>query len=224
MQHDFDNPQDYLDSLSGKISTLLKASIARTGRAGLAVSGGKSPVSLFERLSHEDLHWEKIHITLVDERFVHPEDPNSNEHLVRQHLLKDCAQHARFTGLVTHPDNLALCLQDANRETLAITLAVLGMGDDGHTASLFPDAPQLDHALDLQASQRYVHITPPHAPYERISMALAALLKVEHLMLTISGPHKRQVVDLAAQQATPRLPVSYVLTQTGVPLDVYWHP
>lgn len=224
MHYDFDNSQDYLDGISGKISALLGTAIAQTGRAGLAVSGGRSPVPLFERLSREDLHWEKVDVTLVDERFVSPEHPDSNAYLVRKHLLKNRAQRARFTGLVSHPDDLALCLREANRQNAPITLAVLGMGDDGHTASLFPDAPQLEQALDLHTSQRYIHISPPDAPYERISMTLAAILKAEQLIVTISGTHKRRIVDQAAQGPTPQLPISYVITQTGAPLDVYWHP
>ncbi len=224
MRHDFDTQQDCLDDIIGNISTLLRNAIERTGNAGLAVSGGRSPVPLFEQLSLEDLPWEKIYVTLVDERFVSPDHPDSNELLVRSHLLKNRAGHARFTGLVSHPENLALSVQDANRQTHPITLAVLGMGDDGHTASLFPDAPQLAQALDPQASQRYLHISPPHAPHERISMTLAAILKTEHLMLPISGSHKLRIFEQAALQATPRLPVSYVIQQTGAPLDVYWHP
>ena len=96
MQHDFDTQQDCLDNIVGNISTLLRNAIERTGGAGLAVSGGRSPVPLFEQLSLEDLPWEKIHVTLVDERFVPPDHPDSNELLVRSHLLKNRAEHARF--------------------------------------------------------------------------------------------------------------------------------
>ncbi|PLC51266.1 6-phosphogluconolactonase [Pollutimonas subterranea] len=224
LQYDFDDQKDYLNTMVDKVSSVLANAIEHTGCAGLAVSGGRSPVPLFERLSLEALPWEKIHITLVDERFVPPDHPDSNERLVRTHLLKNRARQARFTGLVSHPGDLALCLQDANRQTHAISLAVLGMGDDGHTASLFPEAPQLEQALDTQASHRYVHVSPAHAPHERISMTLAALLASGHLLLAISGPHKRRIAEQAALQATPRLPVSYLISQSGVPLDVYWHP
>ena len=224
MRHDFDTQQDYLDTIVGTICTLLDDAIQHSGQAGLAVSGGRSPVPLFERLSLEDLAWEKVHITLVDERFVPTDHPDSNELLVRTHLLKNRARAARFTGLASHPDDLAHSVRDANRQTHAITVALLGMGDDGHTASLFPDAPQLAQALDLQAAQRYLPISPQHASQERLSMTLAAILKAEHIVLAISGFHKRRVFEQAALQATPRLPVSYVITQPGVPLDVYWHP
>ena len=224
MQHDFDEKQDCLDSMVDQIAAVLIDAIERTGRAGLAVSGGRSPVPLFQRLSLEDLPWENVHVTLVDERFVAPDHPDSNELLVRTHLLKNRARRAQFTGLVSHPDDLALSVQEANHQSHKIDLALLGMGEDGHTASLFPDAPELAQALDTRASHRYIHVSPPLAAQQRISMTLAALLATGHLLLAISGAHKRRVLEQAALQPTPRLPVSYILSQTGVPLDVYWHP
>ena len=99
------------------------------------------------------------------------------------------------------------------------------MGEDGHTASLFPGAPQLGRALDGARGDRYVHVSPPKAPYERISMSLNALMRAGGLALYISGPAKRRVYETAAAQAaTPALPVSYLIAQQEVPLDVYWHP
>lgn len=223
MWHAFDGQQAYLAELVNKVSATLAQALIAQGSAGLAVSGGKSPIALFQRLSLADLSWEKIHITLVDERFVAPESPDSNEHLVRQHLLVNRASRAKFTGLISDPGSLERCVQQANEQTHVINLALFGMGDDGHTASLFPNAPQLPLALDASQPRRYLHISPPAAPYERISMTLSAILKAKNLVLAIAGEHKRQVFEQAAQQATPTLPVSYLITQTGAPFDAYWH-
>lgn len=223
MWHPFDNQETYLAELTIHITTLLQKAVAQQGCAGLAVSGGKSPIPLFQRLSQTDIPWEKIHITLVDERFVAPTNPDSNEYLVRHHLLTNLASKARFTGLVSDPADLDKCVEQANKQAHDITLAILGMGDDGHTASLFPDAPQLAQALDTSQPERYLHVSPPAAPYERISMTLAAIQQSKHLMLAIAGQHKHDIFQQAAQHTTPALPVSYLIAQTGAPLDVYWH-
>lgn len=223
MWHAFDEQETYLAELTDHITARLRHTVQDQGYAGFAVSGGKSPIPLFQRLSQADIPWEKIHITLVDERFVSPADPDSNEYLVRQHLLANRASKAQFTGLVSHPANIAKCVQQANSQNHDIAIVLLGMGDDGHTASLFPGAPQLAQALDTSRPERYVQINPPAAPYERISMTLAAILKAQHLVLAIAGQHKHDIYQQASRQATPTLPVSYLIAQTGAPLDVYWH-
>ncbi|MFT0546515.1 6-phosphogluconolactonase [Allopusillimonas ginsengisoli] len=223
MWHKFASASEYINALARYIADSLEADIEKTGRAGLAVSGGRSPIPLFETLSVIDLPWPAVDIMLVDERFVPADDPDSNENLVRQHLLRDKAANARFHGLITST-NLAECVSLANSQRHeGITLAILGMGDDGHTASLFPNAPQLHEGLAPDTTQRYLHITPPEAPHERISMTLSAILSAGQLVLAISGTAKREVLEKASVKPTPDLPVSYIVTQTGVPCDIYWH-
>ncbi|MGB3290172.1 MAG: 6-phosphogluconolactonase [Burkholderiaceae bacterium] len=221
--HEFDSGADAVRAMARDISAVLRQEIATTGSAGLAVSGGHSPLPLFETLSAMRLPWKDVRITLVDERHVAPDHPDSNELLVRTHLLKNQASAAAFTGLAGRGLDLRDDVARANRETDGITLAVLGMGEDGHTASLFPGAPQLERALDPDQADRYIAITPPSAPHERISMTLAALLQTRRIMLAVAGPAKRAVFDQACRQATPAMPVSYVIAQTGVPFDVYWN-
>ncbi|KAA0910552.1 6-phosphogluconolactonase [Pusillimonas sp. ANT_WB101] len=223
MWHEFASASDYINALARYVANSLEADIEKTGRAGLAVSGGKSPIPLFEALSTIDLPWPAVDIMLVDERFVPVDDPDSNENLVQLHLLRDKAANARFYGLVTST-NLAECVNLANSQRHEnITLAILGMGDDGHTASLFPEAPQLHEGLAPDTTQRYLHVTPPSAPHERISMTLPAILSAQKIVIAINGPVKRQVLEKASIKPTPALPISYVVTQTGVPCDIYWH-
>ncbi|NYT38217.1 6-phosphogluconolactonase [Allopusillimonas soli] len=223
MWREFESSVDCARALATDIGTRLERVVERNGSAGLAVSGGRSPIALFETLSGLDLPWAAINISLVDERFVPTDSEDSNEHLVRTHLLRGSAAHAHFTGLVTDADDLAHSLETANLAEGDPAVVVLGMGDDGHTASLFPGAPQLPQGLDPRSPQRYVHITPPHAPHERISMTLRAILSARRIILLISGAHKREVLGRAATGPDPALPVSYVINQTGVPFDVYWH-
>jgi len=224
MWHGFDSRASCLDAMARSIAGTLIGAVAARGRAGLAVSGGRSPAALFDALSQADVPWGQVEVTLVDERFVPPDAPDSNERLVRSHLLKGKAAAARFTGLVSHPASLPRSLAQANLQTGDLSLVILGMGDDGHTASLFPGAPQLAQALDPSRTARYIQVSPPDAPHERISMTLAAILSAGRIMLNISGRAKRDIFEQAARRITPDLPISYIIHQHGVPFDVYWHP
>src|SRR3546814_9965188 len=109
MWHEFNSNHEYIQAMVRDISAALRQSIAATDRAGLAVSGGRSPVPLFAALSATALPWAKVHITLVDERYVAPDHPDSNEHLVRTHLLKNLAAAATFTGLAGSGQHLDDC-------------------------------------------------------------------------------------------------------------------
>ncbi|HEU0231089.1 MAG TPA: 6-phosphogluconolactonase [Burkholderiaceae bacterium] len=224
MLRTFDTNEGYVEALSARIAALLRAAITINGRACLAVSGGHSPIALFQALSQRsDVDWTRVLVRLVDERFVAPDNADSNEHLVRTYLLTNEARSARFTGLVCDPANLDRSLEQANRQTEHLDLVVLGMGDDGHTASLFPRAAQLAQGLDPAQTGRYLHVTPPAASHERISMTLRALLGASQLILAIAGQNKRQIYEQAASATTVDYPVSFVLNQTSTPIDVYWH-
>lgn len=222
--HAFEDGASCVRELAAAIAATLGRALAQHGRAELAVSGGRSPIALFTELSKTALDWPNVGISLVDERFVPPEDPDSNEGLVRRYLLTGAAARAQFKGLVTHPGDMQACLQQANRPAGAITLAILGMGEDGHTASLFPQASELPQALDPAQTQRYVSVTPTDAAHLRISMTLAALLRAERRILFIGGAEKRRVLEQAARGKTTAMPVSFVLGQPDAPIDVYWHP
>lgn len=202
----------------------LAAALDAGGDAVLAVSGGRSPVPLFHALRDADLDWSRVLITLVDERCVAPGHADSNERLVREHLLAGRAVAARFAGLVRDPADIAGSVAAANAAARPITVALLGMGEDGHTASLFPGAPELAAGLDPANPAHYLAVTPPAAPHTRISLTLAALLQSRRLVLAIAGPIKRRVFDAAGAALSPDLPVSALVHQTRVPLDVYWAP
>lgn len=223
MWHAFETNDLYVTALSARIIDILRTAIQRDGSACMAVSGGHSPIALFQALNRADLAWQHVHIRLVDERFVNPYNPDSNEHLVRTYLLQNNAASARFTGLISDPTSLDASLQQANKQDQPLTLAILGMGEDGHTASLFPKAAQLEQGLSPDTKQRYLHVTPPVAAYERISMSLTALLGTQQLILAISGSTKRDIYQQAAKQASRQFPVSFVLNQNKAPIDIYWH-
>lgn len=227
MWHQFDNAQGCTDALVTDIRFLLEKTLIQKNHAVLAVSGGRSPILLFQKLSTQDIAWDNVHIILVDERYVHPDHEDSNEYLVRRHLLQNHAARATFTGLAHQSDTLENDVQRANTQLPDPDIVVLGMGEDGHFASLFPYSPQLRSAMKIGPDQpRYVHISPPRAPYERISMSLAAMHRAECLILEIAGASRHHIFERASVHVSADAPISHILAKswTGAPLQVYWHP
>src|SRR5690606_82450 len=133
-----------IDALTAEIAQAIMVRLKEAGSFTLAVSGGRSPIPLFERLATLELDWPRVHIQLVDERFVPPDHPDSNEGLVRRHLLVDNAAAADFHGLYQADASIEQAVAYANANLRPVDLAILGMGEDGHTASIFPGARQLD--------------------------------------------------------------------------------
>lgn len=228
MWHQFDSAQTCADALAEDIRFFLEKTLASKNHAVLAVSGGRSPIPLFKALSQHNISWDNVHVILVDERYVKPDHDDSNERLVRTHLLQNHAAKARFTGLAYQTESLQDDVRHANQELPPADIIVLGMGDDGHIASLFPHAPQLAQALVTKPGNNpsYTHISPPGAPHERISMTLAGMQKADCLILEINGATKRDVFGRAALRANADYPVSALLNKSwrGAPLQVYWHP
>lgn len=154
--------------LAQDIAQRLQHAISQKGSAVLSVSGGSSPIALFHALRVTAIDWAKVTITLVDERYVPTSDPQSNAYLVRSHLSQQNAERARFIPLIDNAHAPLPPLQEmvakANYRMLGIAVAdvlVLGMGADGHTASLFSHAPNFDDALDLRQSNAYIGIELP---------------------------------------------------------------
>lgn len=217
--------------LAQDIAQRLHAAIQTRGKAVLSVSGGKSPIALFEALRVHTIDWSKVIITLLDERCVPNTHPDSNAHLVQQHLLQGAAQAATLVPMVNETIDVSEATQQAVWASEQLQTAgpanvlVLGMGADGHTASLFPDAPNLAQALDLHNTQGCVGITlahpPANAPYPRVTQTLAHLLTAKHIILPISGDDKCNTLQRAWSHVQDALPVSHVLHQTLAPVAVW---
>lgn len=214
-------------ALADAVAAALKVALDKRGKAVLAVSGGRSPIAFFEALSQKDLDWANIGITLVDERIVPTTHADSNTGLVHEYLLKNKAAAASWipvveTGLHEADLKPATVVQTALKHYRQPDVLVLGMGGDGHTASLFPQAPQLGSGLDLANEEPLLHTTPVTAPHERVSMTLAAIEKTPAVFLAIQGAEKKAVFDQAAAALSKSFPISYVLNNQKVNCYVHY--
>ncbi len=223
----FPERQQLEQQLCDEIVALLAAGIAANGQASLAVSGGRTPTALFERLSSQPLDWKKVTITLVDERWVDADHEASNERLVRAHLLQNAAASARFIGLKTAADSAVEGQQQCAAQLAALPpildVVILGMGEDGHTASFFPGADTLSEALAEDSGRVCQSVTPLTAPHQRMTLTLPRLLNSRRIYLHLCGESKLPVLDQAMSEGeVEAMPVRAVLRQTQTPVSVYW--
>lgn len=228
--HSFTDCDAQAQALAERVAARLRGALTERGRAVLAVSGGNTPKDFFARLSREELDWAKVCVTLVDERWVPETDERSNARLVKSRLLQRAASAAQFVPLYTGdatPD-AGLAVADARIDALSLPFdaVVLGMGDDGHTASFFPGGDHLAEALDLDGRARVLPMRAPGAGEPRITLSLPTLLETRALYLLVAGEKKR---DLLADvrlglDAAQNYPVRAVVTQSRVPVAVYWCP
>ncbi|MBK9797457.1 MAG: 6-phosphogluconolactonase [Holophagaceae bacterium] len=209
------------------VAQRLKADLAKQDQAVLVVSGGRSPVPFFQALAGQPLAWSRVAVTLADERWVPPDHVDSNEALVREHLLKGPAATARMVPLWTGDSTPEEAVAEVSANLAALpspfSEVILGMGEDGHIASLFPGAAELPVGLATEAPVLAVH--PPRAPHARLSLSLQALLQSRDLVLMISGAPKRAILERALEDGpVEALPVRALLRQTAVPVSVFWAP
>jgi len=237
--HQADNALELAADLAHYIAERLQQQIEAQGKASLVVSGGSTPAPVFERLAGAAVDWANVCVTLADERWVAPGHADSNESLVRDTLLVGKAAAAQFVSLyragVSPEDAVNAVAADVRAMAQPFTVTILGMGGDGHTASLFPDAPaeQLSQAMSLDNSQTVAILNPPSVAQTRISLTRAALLNSHHRVLHITGEGKQQVLagalkNSASDGQTPGdyhdglLPVVGLLTNQPDSAVVYW--
>ena len=216
----FRDAQDLAETLADETAALLSAAIAERGRATMALPGGRTPTPFLTALGRRDVDWSRVTATLVDDRWLPPTHDESNARLVAETLLAH-ASGAHWLPLVDTRTSASLQVRTLN-DTWAHgvpQVCVLGMGEDGHTASLFADAPQWHDAITTR--EKFVLVHPQRAPHVRVSWSLAALAASERLMLQIQGPAKRAVLE-AAQDEVQDNAISRLIHREGVSLDVFW--
>lgn len=216
--------EDLYDAAASILVEALTTAVASRGRAGFAATGGTTPAPVYDRMATMTAPWDKVTVTLTDERFVPATDPSSNEGLVRRHLLVGEAAKASFAPLffdgVSHEKSADQAEAGVNAAA-PFGVVLLGVGPDGHFASLFPGNPMLPEGLDL-ASDRAVLAVPPGNPapdIPRLSLTLAALTRTDLIVLLVTGAAKRALLE---GEVDPTLPVAAILKQDRAKVRILW--
>ena len=216
--------QALAEQLAEAVYQALADDLVNQSRALLVVSGGSTPVPFFAALAAKSLPWERVDITLADERWVAEDSQDSNARLVREHLLQGEAASANFVPLTSSAGTPEEGVADVSERTQALSwpasVVILGMGGDGHTASLFPDSQEL--GLALSTDEPLVAVRTPSQPQPRITFSADRLHQARRHILHITGDDKRAVLANALNGDDVRLlPIRAFLS---CPLAIYWAP
>lgn len=213
------------------IAHRLGEAIDEQGSALVALAGGKTPEPVYRKLASLALPWAEVTATLTDERFVPPTSELSNAGFLARSLLTGAARASAFAPLWSEAATVEAAADAADQRLAALgetfDLVVLGMGDDGHTASLFPHTPELGAALDPTSSRKVIAVAP-HAPAPkepRLSLTLPAILNARAILILITGEAKLLVLKAAlAGEDAHAMPIRAVLRQTRTPVVIHWSP
>ncbi|HEY5337492.1 MAG TPA: 6-phosphogluconolactonase [Rhizomicrobium sp.] len=227
----FADADTMIRTLADEIVVNLNADITARGAASFVASGGTTPGPLFDLLSKRDLAWDKVWVTLSDERWIAPTEDGSNENLIRTRLLRNKAATAHLVAMKTDDaspnDGEAKVGAALTAMRRPFTVTLLGMGDDGHTASLFPHAQGLETALDVNnpALARAVHTHDVATTGERMTLTLRAILDSKLIVILIKGDTKMDAYRNALSGTdVAAAPVRAVLQQSKTPVQVFWAP
>lgn len=225
---EYDDAGEMADAVAGDIGFIIESAIDARGAAVIALAGGKTPLPIYEKLANQKLDWKRVTIVPADDRIVPLGDPLSNVTAIGKAFIP---KGARVIPLVsgTAPDYKAAgrsadaLLQDLH---WPLDLCLLGVGGDGHAASIFP-GPDYDEALNGPKERRALGVLPdplpPEAPVARVSLSRAAIVSARALMIAITGDQKRQVLESAIEQgASSPYPVGRILADVELPVDVHW--
>jgi len=222
--HNFDDLAQQSQHLADVVAQILRTQIEKNGSASIAVSGGSTPKKMFELLSKKELNWASVAITLVDDRWLANDQADSNQQLVEKNLLQNHAAKAQFIPLYQEGLNAFEASDKVNAIFTNIKqpfdVVLLGMGNDGHTASLFPCCEQIDQGLNTSAT--YLATQPTTAPYERMSLSAQAIEAASHLFLQLKGADKQDTLSKALKgDEHLEMPIRRFLTNN---ITVLWCP
>ena len=224
--HAFSSGEALARDLANVVTAALKRRLAAAGAAGLVVSGGRTPAAFLRELASRELDWANVFVTLADERCVPVDDPASNLRLVREAFANSPASLAMLADIDATATNAAARWSEAPvRIPRPFAAVILGMGDDGHFASLFPGMPGLAAALNPSQTATVVDGVAPVEPKARLSLTLPALLDTDLLVLHVTGDSKLTTLQRASCPGSViEMPVRALLEQRQVPLEIYHAP
>ncbi len=204
MIQQYDNMNDLENELIEKIVALLNHSIKTKGEAKILLSGGNTPRKMYHKLSLQNIEWDKVNVGLVDERFVDKESPLCNEKMIRDTLIQNQASKAKLTGMLFE-DNYERNLLSAKEQYKAFLQAevlILGMGDDGHTASIFPNDP-LSEIASKEVQADLSNTNAPSEPIKRITLNKSFINECQNVFLMFNGQNKGVVFEKSIEKGYP---------------------
>lgn len=224
VEHVFANADMQAQALVEAVDAQLREGIAARGGAWLAVPGGETPRKFLDALACQELDWPRVSVTLTDERQLPEDDPRSNARLLRECLLDRVP--AQFVPLVDARSGKMESATTPKGLPRTFDAVVLGMGADGHCASLFTDGDNIDAALRFDADEPIMSMRSPSVPEVRVTLTLPALVATRALYVLIQGERKRHVLAAALRGAAPfgHAPIRIVLEYAKVPPQIYWCP
>lgn len=225
--HKFNDSNALNTDFASRLVAILTSAITERGAAYLVVSGGRTPQALFQTLAATPLAWDKVTILLADDRYVPVDAEQSNERLVKATLLQQYAAKATFVSLYAKADHAFAAIADILPRVARLPTfdaVILGMGEDGHTASLFPCSAQLSAGLN-DAAPAVLATEPTTAPFQRISLSKARLLDSRHIFLHLVGENKFPILQQALVNTDPmQMPISAFLHHPSRAVDVMYSP
>lgn len=226
---DAESEEEFASSVAGDVTFIIESALDARGSAIVAFPGGSTPRPIFEKLAEKDIRWKNVTIVPTDDRLVAVDDDLSNVKMLAQYFMP---KGARVLPLAPDLDDYKQAgrAADARLQDVPwpLDLVWLGMGGDGHTASIFP-GPDMDEALNGPTERRACGVMPDpmpeDAPVARVTLTKAAIASARTVMFTIAGADKKKVMDEAlASGAAGSSPVGRLIADLTVPIDIHWLP
>ncbi len=224
---DYDDADEMAEAVAGDIGFIIESALDARGEALIAVPGGKTPLPIYAKLAQAKLNWKKVTIIPTDDRLVPLTDEKSNIRAIAQAFLPAGARVFPITSDIADY-RLAGNSADAklNELKFPLDLAWLGVGSDGHTASIFP-GPDFDDALNAPKGRHAIGVMPdplpPEAPVARVTLTRSAILSARTVLITVTGEEKKAMLEGAiADGQSSKLPIGRVLAEAEQPIDIHW--
>jgi len=226
---DYDTIDELAEAVAGDVGFIVESALEARGEALIALPGGQTPQPIFDKLAEAKLNWKKVTIIPTDDRLVPLTDERSNIRAIAQAFLR---AGARVFPITSDIADHRLAGNSANAKLgelkFPLDLVWLGMGSDGHTASIFP-GPDLDEALNAPKGRHAVGVMPEpmpvDAPVARVTLTRSAILSARTVLITITGADKKALLEQAiADGHSSKLPIGRVLAEAEQPIDIHWCP
>ncbi|WP_157219654.1 6-phosphogluconolactonase [Flavisphingomonas formosensis] len=227
---DYEDEDELAEAVAGDVGFIIESALDARGQALIALPGGKTPGPVFAKLAKAKLDWKRVTIIPTDDRLVGVKDPLSNIAQIAKAFLPLGARVFPIVSEAAADYKAAGKAADARLSELhwPPDLVWLGIGADGHTASIFP-GPDLDEALNGPKTRRALGVMPDplptEAPVARVTLSRAAIVAARTLTLVLTGKEKRKVLEQAIKQgASSSMPIGRVLAEAEQAIDIHWCP